>query len=125
MKRTLITSAAALLLAGATVGGTAANELTQPRDGGSADITFNTNLPADMDGAFTAPDYETTEDPIANALRRELVQMAIENGQTTSSKSESEPKQTGEKEPTPKGVTDHANAYFGRIEARGVDVGQG
>lgn len=125
MKRTLMTSAAALLLAGASVSGTAANELTQPRDGGSADIAFNTNLPADMDGAFTAPDYEAAEDPITNALRRELVQMAIESGQSSSSKSESEPKQTGEEASAPQGVADHANAYFDRIEARGVDVGQG
>lgn len=125
MKRTLTTSAAALLLAGASVSGTVANELTQPRDGGSADIAFNTNLPADMDGAFTERDYKPAEDPISNALRQELVQMAVESGQSSSSKSESEPKQTSEKKPMPKGVTDHANAYFGRIEARGVDVGQG
>lgn len=123
MKRTLIASAAALLLAGTAVSGTAANELTQPRDGGSADVAFNTNLPADMDAAFSEPDYKEAQNPVSNETRQELVRMAVEAGQSTTSKPESEPKEAGEKEPTPKGVADHAEAYFGRIENRGVDVG--
>ena len=123
MKRLLLTGAAALLLTGAGVAAPGhANELTQPRDGGSADVAFNTNLPADNDAAFTAPEYEGTSKRIGEATRRALVEMAIEAGQTSSKSADDEARADSG---PPAGVKDHAKDFFGRVESRGVSASQG
>jgi len=122
MKRTLATGAAAVLLAaGAVTGANAASELTQQRDGGSADVAFNTNVPGSADTAFSAPEYEGTDERVPAETRRALVQMAVEAGQTSSKSDE----QGDGAETTPPGVGDHADGYFGRLESRGVSVGEG
>lgn len=108
MTRTLLAGAAALLLTGAA-GAAHGNELTQPRDGGSADISFDTTLPGGAGSGFTpSAAAEDSGEPVSEQTRQSLVELAIEAGQTSSKSAEEPNKQT-----PPAGVQEHAERILG------------